>query len=201
MNSFWTKNNFYFLFLLFFLILVISRVLTSLLAVSLIVILLSPSHTLGYTCRGQQISNSVFVWSVSPVGSTTIFCMSIKLSNNCDNVHSLFCSPGLGLLKGFILIDHSFKSPSKINDHVVFVDVVVMCSKFNRQPRVSMSCAWANHYLWAGRKRPITTWKGTIEWYLWLRVGALWCMYVRMYVWCLILETILPGFGLFYNTY
>lgn len=180
MNSFWTKNNFYFLFLIFFLILAISRVLTSRLAVSLIVILLSPNHTLGYTCRGQQISNSVFVWSVSRVGSTTIFCMSIKLSNNFDNVRSLFCSPGLGLLKGFILIDHSFKSSSKINDHVVFVDVVVMCSKFNRQPRASMSCAWANHYLWAGRKRPITTWKGTIEWYLWLHVGALWCMYARM---------------------
>ena len=49
--------------------------------------------------------------------------MSIKLSNNFGNVRSLFCSPGLGLLKGFILIDHSFKSSSKINDHVVFVDV------------------------------------------------------------------------------
>lgn len=113
------------------------------------------------------------------------FACRSNMSNNFGNVRSLFCSPGLGLLKGFILIDHSFKSSSKINDHVVFVDVVVMCSKFNRQPRASMS-AWANHYLWAGRKKPITTWKGTIEWYLWLHVGALWCMYVCTYdVWYL----------------
>ena len=60
--------------------------------------------------------------------------MSIKLSNNFDNVRSLFCSPGLGLLKGFVLIDHSFNSSSKINDHETGAVLVLVGRVFKSSP-------------------------------------------------------------------